>query len=147
MDIAKCLTLIDLLCAREFPAAHGRTEHGESGPGYHIAALQTSEDFWEDDGTAREETAEQYEADRDGLAERLGERWGQPHRFSLYSVLDRTMAGEDVAEPWAGLSGHVPDVQLWRVPQAERWVALGVSQWDKELPFQLLGIVTDADPP
>lgn len=57
------------------------------------------------------------------------------------------MAGEDVAEPWAGLSGHVPDVQLWRVPQAERWVALGVSQWDKELPFQLLGIVTDADPP
>ncbi|MEV5144779.1 hypothetical protein AB0L14_10115 [Streptomyces sp. NPDC052727] len=147
MDIAKCLTLIDLLCAREFPSAYGRTEHGESGPGYHIAALQTSEEFWEGDGSAREETEAQYEADRDGLAERLGERWGRPQRFSLYSVLDRTLAGEGVAEPWAGLSGHVPDVHLWRVPETGRWIALGVSQWDKELPFQLLGIVTDTDPP
>ncbi|POX59945.1 hypothetical protein C3492_29235 [Streptomyces sp. Ru62] len=147
MDIAKCLTLIDLLCAREFPSVYGRTEHGESGPGYHIAALQTSEDFWDGDGSAREETEAQYEADRDGLAERLGERWGRPQQFSLYSVLDRTLAGEDVAQPWAGLSGHVPDVHLWRVPETGRWIALGVSQWDKELPFQLLGIVTETDPP
>ncbi|MEU6671859.1 hypothetical protein [Streptomyces sp. NPDC046727] len=147
MDIAKCLTLIDLLCAREFPAAHGRTEHGESGPGYHIAELQTSEEFWEGDGSERDETAAQYEADRDGLAERLGERWGQPQHVSLYSVFDRTMAGEDIAEPWAGLSNHVPDVQLWRLPESGRWLALAVSQWDKELPFQLLGIVTETDPP
>ncbi|MEU6591373.1 hypothetical protein ABZ923_19485 [Streptomyces sp. NPDC046881] len=147
MDIVQCLTLIDLLCDREFPAAHGRTEHGESGPGYHIAALQTSEDFWDGDGSTREETAAQYEADRDGLVERLGERWGPPHHVSLYSVLDRTLAGEEVPEPWAGLSGHVPDVHLWRLPRTERWLALGVSQWDKELPFQLLGIVTETDPP
>ncbi|UFR05901.1 hypothetical protein KBP30_34125 [Streptomyces sp. Go40/10] len=147
MDIAKCLTLVDLLCAREFPAAYGRTEHGESGPGYHIAALRTSEDFREDDGSARDETEAQVEADRDGLAERLAERWGRPQQFSLYSVLDRSTAGEDLAEPWAGLSGHVPDVHLWRVPEAGRWVALGVSRWGKELPFQLLGIVTETDPP
>ncbi|GGS75541.1 hypothetical protein [Streptomyces cinerochromogenes] len=147
MDIAKCLTLIDLLCAREFPAAYGRTEHGESGPGYHIAALRTSEDFREDDGSARDEAEAQVEADRDGLAERLAERWGRPQQFSLYSVLDRSTAGEDLAEPWAGLSGHVPDVHLWRVPEAGRWVALGVSRWGKELPFQLLGIVTETDPP
>ncbi|WP_225828948.1 hypothetical protein [Streptomyces naphthomycinicus] len=147
MDIAECLTLIDLLCAREFPAAHGRTEHGESGPGHHIAALQTSEEFWEGDGSEREATWAQYEADRDGLAERLAERWGTPQHVSLYSVFDRTMAGEDIAEPWAGLSGHVPDVQLWQEPGTGRWVALAVSQWDKELPFQLLGIVTSADPP
>ncbi|MBL1082938.1 hypothetical protein JK359_13255 [Streptomyces actinomycinicus] len=147
MDIAKCLTLIDLLCAREFPAAHGRTEHGESGPGYHIAALQTSGDFWEDDGTAREETAEQYEADRDGLAERLTERWGPAQYFSLYGVLRRGTEGEHIEEPWAGLSNHIPDVQLWRVPERDRWVVLGVSQWAGELPFQLLGIVTETDPP
>ncbi|MBL1109130.1 hypothetical protein JK361_31855 [Streptomyces sp. 5-8] len=147
MDIVECLSLIDLLCAREFPAAHGRTEYGESGPGYHIAALRTSEDFREGDGSARDETEAQYEADRDGLAERLGERWGSPQHVSLYSVLDRSLGGEDMEEPWAGLSGHVPDVQLWRVPGAGRWVALGVSRWDRELPCQLLGIVTSADPP
>ncbi|MFI9650367.1 hypothetical protein ACIHAA_29375 [Streptomyces sp. NPDC052040] len=147
MDIARSLSVIDLLCAREFPAAHGRTEHGESGPGYHIAVLQASGEFWEDDGTGREETGIQYEADRDGLGERLTERWGQPQVFSLYSVLDRTLGGEAVEEPWAALCGHVPDLQLWRGAGTGRWVALGVSQWDKELPFQLLAVVTESDPP
>ncbi|MFF3462773.1 hypothetical protein ACWCQN_04540 [Streptomyces sp. NPDC001984] len=147
MDIAKALALIDLLCAREFPAAYSRTEHGESGPGYHIAALQTSGEFWEGDGTEREETAAQYEADRDGLGERLTERWGPPQYFSLAGVFDRTTEGEDIDEPWARLSGHVPDLQLWSEPASGRWVALGVSQWDKELPFQFLGVVTEIDPP
>ncbi|MEU6368846.1 hypothetical protein ABZ876_24665 [Streptomyces sp. NPDC046931] len=147
MDIARYLSVIELLCAREFPAAHGRTEHGESGPGYHVAALQTSDEFWEDDGTGREEARTQYEVDRDGLGERLTERWGPSVDFSLYSVLDRTMGGEDVEEPWAGLSGHVPDVRLWKSAETGRWVALGVSQWDTELPFRLLAVVTETDPP
>ncbi|MEU3983336.1 hypothetical protein AB0F77_25150 [Streptomyces sp. NPDC026672] len=147
MDIAKALTVIDLLCAQDFPAAHGRTERGTSGPGYHTAELRTSDDFWEGDGTAREETEAQYDADRDGLGERLAERWGPPERFSLYSVLDRTLRGEDVEEPWAGLSGHVPDLHLWQEPESGRWIALGVSQWDKELPFQLLAVVTEIPPP
>ncbi|MET9257641.1 hypothetical protein ACGFZL_09190 [Streptomyces sp. NPDC048182] len=147
MDIAESLALIDLLCAREFPAAPGRTEHGESGPGFHIAALQTSEGFWEGDGSAWEETEAQYAADLDGLAERLGARWGAPQHISLYSVFDRSVRGEEVGEPWAGLSGHVPDVHLWQVPGTGRWIALGVSQWDRELPFQLLGVVAETAPP
>ncbi|MFF4395316.1 hypothetical protein [Streptomyces sp. NPDC001480] len=147
MNIAHHLAVIDLLCTREFPPAHGRAEHGESGPGYHIAELRTSRDFWEDDGTEREETETQYEADRDGLAERLTERWGPPGAFSLFSVFRRSMEGEAVDEPWATLSSHVPDMLLWKSPESGRWVALGVSQWDKELPFQLLGLVTDIDPP
>ncbi|MEV5799960.1 hypothetical protein [Streptomyces collinus] len=147
MDFAKCLTLIDVLCAREFPAAHGRSEHGESGPGYHIAALQTSDGFWDDDGTEWEDTAAQYEADRDGLAERLTERWGPAHRLSLRGALVRTMEGEDVGEPWAGLSEHVPDLHLWAAADSGRWVALGVSHGGRELPLQLLGVVTDTDPP
>ncbi|MER6526495.1 hypothetical protein [Streptomyces sp. NPDC001508] len=147
MDIARHLALIDLLCARGFPAEHGRTEHGESGPGYHIAELQTSGDFWEDGGAQREETETQYEADRDGLGARLTERWGPPERISLYSVLERTTQGEDTGEPWAALSGQVPDLDLWRAPGSDRWVALGVSQWDGELPFQLLAVVTNLDPP
>ncbi|WP_367324787.1 hypothetical protein [Streptomyces sp. HUAS ZL42] len=147
MDIAHCLATIDLLCTREFPTEHGRTDVGEAGPGYFTAELQTSGEFWDDDGSEREETAAQYEYDRDGLSERLAERWGPPDRFSLASVLDRFMEGEDIPAPWGTLSGHVPNLYLWQPPRVERYVALGVSQWDKELPFQLLAIVTEVDPP
>jgi hypothetical protein len=73
----------------------------------------TSEDFRETDGAAREETEEQYEAYRDGLSELLTHRWGHPHVFSLSSVLDRVMDGEDIPEPWGALSTHVPDVHFW----------------------------------
>ncbi|MFF7449464.1 MULTISPECIES: hypothetical protein [unclassified Streptomyces] len=146
MDIARCLATIDLLCARDFPEAPGRTDFGTAGPGYHIAELATSGDFHEDDGTEREETEAQYEADRDGLAERLTERWGAADPVSLYSVFERSMLGEEIAEPWASLSGHLPDVHLWKAPDTGRWIALGVSQWDRELPFQLLAVVTDVAP-
>ncbi|MFI6033684.1 hypothetical protein ACIBBD_05785 [Streptomyces sp. NPDC051315] len=147
MDIARCLATIDLLCTRDFPAEHGRTDVGTGGPGYLVAELRTSRDFWDDDGTEREATEEQYEAERDGLTERLTDRWGPPHRISLASTLERCMDGEDIPEPWASLSAHVPDVHLWRSPDTARWMALGVSQWDKELPFQLLAVVTETDPP
>lgn len=132
---------------RGLPPEPGRSDVGDAGPGYHIAELVTSEEFWEDDGTARQEAAEQYEADRDGLSELLSHRWGRPQVFSLSSVLDRTMDGEDIPEPWGILSGHVPDVHLWKAAGHDRWVALGVSQWDKELPFQLVAVITEIDPP
>jgi hypothetical protein len=147
MDIAKALAVIDRLCSGEFPAERTRTDVGTAGPGYAVAELETSEDFWEDDGTRREETEEQYECDRDGLGERLTRRWGPPQAFSLYSVLERSTRGEHVDEPWASLSAHVPDLRLWRSEETGRWIALGVAQWDRELPFQLLAIVTDTDPP
>ncbi|MCX4452523.1 hypothetical protein OG585_07135 [Streptomyces sp. NBC_01340] len=147
MDITHWLATIDLLCARDFPAEHGRTDVGTGGPGYHIAELQTSGDFWEDDGTEREETEAQYECDRDGLGERLTERWGAPDVISLESTFERAQDDEDIPEPWASLSSHVPNVQLWRPPKTGRWMALGVSQWDKELPFQLLATVTEIAPP
>ncbi|NGO11448.1 hypothetical protein G5C60_28550 [Streptomyces sp. HC44] len=147
MTLAQQLATIDKLCSRPFPAEHGRSDVGTEGPGYHIAELETSDDFWEDDGTEREDTAAQYEVDRDGLSERLTDRWGEPQKFSLWSVQERSMDGEDIPEPWASLSAHVPDVHLWKDDETGRWVALGVSQWDKELPFQLLAVVTEIDPP
>lgn len=104
MSITQHLAVIDRLCSEEFPAEPGRSDVGTAGPGYHVAELRTSADFWEDDGTRREETEEQYEADRDALSERLAERWGAPDVFSLWSVLDRSMDGEDLPEPWAVLS-------------------------------------------
>ncbi|WP_109000889.1 hypothetical protein [Streptomyces rishiriensis] len=136
MDIAHGLATVDLLSVRELPAE-----------GYLVAELQTSGDFHGEGRGAWEETEEQYEADRDGLSERLTGRWGLPHLVSLASTLERSMAGEDIPEPWASLSGHVPDLHLWQLPGTPRWIALGVSQWDAELPFQLLLVVTETDPP
>ncbi|MGW5737309.1 MULTISPECIES: hypothetical protein [Streptomyces] len=159
MSTAEHLAAIDLLRSREFPAEHGRSPYGAGGPGYHIAELLTSGDFWEDDGTQWETTSDQYDAERDGLTVLLAERWGEPQKFSLASVFERAQGddfaderedggehgGEDIPEPWSSLSSSVPDLHLWRVEG--RWIALGVSQWDTELPFQLLAVVTEIDPP
>lgn len=144
MTTARYLATIDLLRSRPFPGQRGRSEVGDSGPGYHIAELATSEDFWED-RSRLEAVAEQYEAERDALSALLAARWGEPQMFSLWSVFRRSADGEDIPEPWDSLSSHVPDLHLWRVDGC--WIALGVSQWDRELPFQLLAVVTEADPP
>ncbi|MGW5867686.1 hypothetical protein ACWFRJ_36725 [Streptomyces sp. NPDC055239] len=163
MSTAQHLAAIDLLRSREFPAEHGRSHGGFGGPGYHVAELLTSDDFWEDDGTEWEATEEQYEAERDGLTVLLAERWGPPRIFSLASLFERSMgdgydaesyededegdgdSGEDIPEPWGSLSASVPDLHLWRTDG--RWIALGVSQSDRELPFQLLAVITETDPP
>ncbi|MFC8126849.1 hypothetical protein [Streptomyces sp. NPDC057302] len=160
MSTAQHLAAIDLLRSREFPVEHGRSSCGTGGPGYHIAELLTSADFWEDDGTRWEATADQYDAERDGLTVLLAQRWGDPQIFSLASLFARSSgdeydsggsedgggsSGEEIPEPWGSLSASVPDLHLWRVDG--RWIALGVSQWDKELPFQLLAVVTEIDPP
>ncbi|MFE4590420.1 hypothetical protein [Streptomyces laurentii] len=142
---AQHLAALDALAARAFPDRDERSGFRDSGPGYHVAALATSEDFWEDDGTRRLIVEDQYEAERDGLATLLEVRWGAPRILSLWPVLERSMDGEDIPEPWSSLSCHVPHLRLWRA--GERWIALGVSQWDKELPFQLVAVVTTVDPP
>ncbi|WP_250400211.1 hypothetical protein [Streptomyces cellostaticus] len=146
MDIVNCLAVIERLCEREFPAEHGRTDTGTGGPGYLMAELRTSGDFHEDDGTERQTARAQYEADRDALGERLAERWGPADVFGLAGVFLRGAEGEAAAEPWGSLAAHVPDLHLWRV-EPGRWLALGVSQWESELPLQLLAVVTETDPP
>lgn len=171
MSTAEHLAAIDLLRSREFPAEHGRSPFGVGGPGYHIAELLTSGDFWDDDGTEWEATSDEYDAERDALTALLAQRWGAPQIFSLASVFERAQGGaygyggedewdedggseaaegatgknEGIPEPWGSLSSSVPDLHLWRADG--RWIALGVSQWDKELPFQLLAVITEIDPP
>ncbi|MBV2357237.1 hypothetical protein KUM39_23155 [Streptomyces sp. J2-1] len=146
MDIVRDLAVIDRLCLREFPEAYGRTDVGAGGPGYLIAELRTSGDFYEDDGSDGEETAAQFEAERDALGLLLAERWGETHAFGLGGVFLRSQEGENIPEPWATLAAHVPDVQAWHTDSG-RWVALGVSHWGAELPLQLLAVVTETEPP
>ncbi|MFJ9809643.1 hypothetical protein ACIRTB_15580 [Streptomyces sp. NPDC101158] len=145
METRQHLAAIDDLVGRAFPERAESSGYRDSGPGHHVDALATSEEFWECDATHRLDVEEQYEADRDGLSTLLGARWGPPQVFSLWSVRDRSMSGERIPEPWNVLSCHVPDLHLWRA--RGRWIGLGVSQWDKELPFQLLVVVTTVDPP
>ncbi|OAR27247.1 hypothetical protein A8W25_03010 [Streptomyces sp. ERV7] len=145
MTTARHLDVIDLLRVRDFPAERGRSGAITSGPGYHLVELSTSEDFWDDDGSRRVEVQEQYEAECEALAALLSARWGAAQMFSLWSVLTRGMEGEEIAEPWDELSNSVPYLHLWRADG--RWVAVGVSQWDTELEFQLMAVVTEVDPP
>lgn len=145
MTTAQHLATIDLLRSREFPLLRGRSDVGTSGPGYHLAELSTSEEFWEDDGTGRAEAEDQYAAECAALAQALSARWGQPQVFGLWSLLVRGTAGEEIPEPWNQLSGTLDHLHLWRVE--ERWLALGVAQWGRELPFQLVAAVTEIDPP
>ncbi|MFD9483183.1 hypothetical protein [Streptomyces sp. NPDC059991] len=145
MTTARHLEVIDLLRVRDFPAERGRSGAITSGPGYHLVELSTSEDFWDDDGSRRVEVEEQYEAECEALAESLSERWGVAQMFSLWSLLARGMEGEAIAEPWGELSNSVPYLHLWRADR--HWVAVGVSQWDTELEFQLMAVVTEVDPP
>ncbi|MFD8207793.1 hypothetical protein ACFV2S_15555 [Streptomyces sp. NPDC059695] len=145
MTTAEQLATIDLLRTRAFPVRPERSGSVAGGPGFHLGELATSEDFWEDDGTRRALVEEQYEAERDGLAAVLTARWGPPEELSLWPVLERSMEGEELPEPWPTLSCHTPELKLWRADG--RWIGLGVSQWDKELPFQLLAVVTEAGPP
>ncbi|WP_435971295.1 hypothetical protein [Streptomyces sp. Qhu_M48] len=135
MTTAHRLATIDLLRTRGFGG----------GPEFHLAELDTSEDFWEDDGTRRPLVEDQYEAERDGLGALLTARWGEPRVLDLGPVLERSMEGESIPEPWSTLSCHTPDLRLWRADGL--WIGLGVSQWDKELPFQLLAVLTPVEPP
>lgn len=145
MTTARHLEVIDLLRVRDFPAERGRSGAITSGPGYHLVELRTSEDFWDDDGSRRVEVQEQYEAECEALSGLLSRRWGEAQMFSLWSVLTRSMEGEEIAAPWDELSSCVPYLHIWQADG--RWVAVGVSQWDTELEFQLMAVVTEVDPP
>ncbi|MEU3690724.1 hypothetical protein [Streptomyces narbonensis] len=142
MTTARHLATIDEFRARLTGGSGG-------GPGlhpdFHLAELATSEDFREDDGTRRALAEEQYEAERDGLAALLTARWGPPVELDLWPVLERSLAGESLPDPWSTLCAHTPELRLWR--DDDLWVGLGISRWGEELPLQLLALVTTADPP
>ncbi len=139
------LATIDLLRARPFPARRSRSARVTSGPGYHLADLVTSEEFWEDDGTARLDALEECEAECGALSAVLAERWGEPQQMSLWSTLVRGGEGVPVPQPWLELSAAAACLELWRADG--RWIALAVCQQGAELPFQLVAAVTVNDPP
>jgi len=148
MDIARYLATIDLLCARELPGEHGRSDTGVEGPGYYVIDLATSDGLRTDDGSGRGDTAEDFHARREQLKGRLNDRWGrQHHPWVMLTLRERIARGEEIPEPWATASILVDELDLWQPDGTDRWVAIGVADRDEEDEIRLLTVVTDMNPP
>ncbi|WP_030828782.1 hypothetical protein [Streptomyces hygroscopicus] len=130
------VTSIDRLRARDFPRQRAVDGRVASGPGFHVADLRVSEDFWDADPARVEEVLEEFEAELGALVQALTLRWGAPAVLDLTDSLERSAMGEPVPPPLNTLCGYVPELHIWHVDG--RWVGLGVGQGDRELPFQLL---------
>ncbi|MFI2717214.1 hypothetical protein ACH5AI_12810 [Streptomyces collinus] len=143
MNIAQHIAVIDELCYRPFPAEHGPSDVGFSGPGHHVAVLEAAAD---NGPAARAVTIDQYEKDRDALYELLASRWGDTDPYNLQTVLLRTER-EEIPRPWAELSACAGVAHLWEVEGTGRWVAVAVGDRDLSREVRLLALVTETDPP
>ncbi|MFJ5800844.1 hypothetical protein [Streptomyces decoyicus] len=143
MTIDAYLTVIDRWRLRDFPAAPGRSALVESGPGFHIAGLRVSQEFWDADLAEVAEAAEEFEAELTALVQALSLRWGGPEVTDLADDLERSARGIPVRPPLDTLCGYVPRMYGWRVQS--RWIGVGVGQGDRELPFQLLVAVGEGE--
>jgi hypothetical protein len=147
MTIDRHLATIDLLCARDFPVRRGGSDVGCGGPGFHIAELAVSVGLGTGDGAAREQTAEDFDAWMEAIAQRLDARWGQRERWGTLTVGVRRARGEEIQQPWALLGDLAHEACLWRPDGTGRWVALAVAERDETDEIRLLAAVTDIDPP
>ncbi|MFI2073822.1 hypothetical protein [Streptomyces triculaminicus] len=144
------LSIIDELTALPFPQQEGDrpgTNGGLSGPGYHLAVLRRSRDFWDDRSEEIVEAAEkELEADLDVLAAALTGRWGTPATVDLWPYLgfDDPDPDRTAPEPLGYLCNVAGSMQVWRLPSCDRWLALAVGQADPELPFELIAAVGEA---
>ncbi|AXE84324.1 hypothetical protein [Streptomyces sp. Go-475] len=143
MNIAQHIALIDELCYRPFPAEHGPSDVGVSGPGHHVAVLEAAAD---DDPARWAVVVDQFEKDRDAVYELLASRWGDTPPYNLQTVLLRTER-EEIPRPWAELSERANVAHLWEVEGTGRWVAVAVTDRDASREVRLLALVTEFDPP
>ncbi|MER5996875.1 hypothetical protein [Streptomyces viridosporus] len=143
------LSIIDNLSSLPFPEVEGRPgPDGQwGGPGFHLAVLRESRDFWEDRSTKIVEAAEQeLEANLAALAVILTKRWGAPEAVDLWPYLGLDDPDPDVTtrEPLSFLCSVAGSMQMWRLPNSERWIGLAIGQADPEWQFQLLAAVGEA---
>ncbi|MET9442167.1 hypothetical protein [Streptomyces sp. NPDC006610] len=138
MNIVRCLDTIDRLCSRPFPAEHGWSDVGRGGPGYFITELGPD---------AADLTADDVEACREAMAERLNERWGGAPSWATLTLRVRGERGDDIPEPWATLGAQVDEAYLWQAAGTGRWVAVGVVARAGTEAGSLLAVVTETDPP
>lgn len=143
------LSVIGRLSALPFPDQEEQQGDGErwSGPGYHLAVLRESQDFWEDRSAETVEAAEQaLEGDLAVLAVVLTDRWAEPETVDLWPYLGFDSPDPDFVapEPLNFLCGVAGSMQVWRPAATGRWLALTIGQADPEFPLQLLAAFGEA---
>lgn len=138
------LTAVEALRDRSFPDRETTGAWARSGPGHHVVALRTSEDFWDADLSRVAEVDEEFHAELEVLVQALARRWGDPEVLDLGEYLERSALGEPVPPPLDTLCGYVGTLYTWRVPG--RWIAVGVGQADRELPIQLVAAAAGTPP-
>ncbi|MFG2296318.1 hypothetical protein [Streptomyces sp. NPDC048603] len=135
------LRVVESLHAMPFPHTEEKAGDRWSGPGYRVAVLVESQDFWQDRSSESvEEAEESIEADLAGLAALLTERCGAPEAVDLgpYLGFDNPDPDFQAPEPMGFLCGLAGSMQVWRPPASDRWIALAIGQADPEWPLQLL---------
>ncbi|MDI3418314.1 hypothetical protein [Streptomyces luteolus] len=134
MSSARHLHAIDQLCSRALPAERA----------FRVEELRRTDCDATDPGEY-EERCEQYAAELAALHEPLGEKWVAHGPFGLQGVLLRGGEGEDIPEPWHGLSWSASSAELWHT--GDRWLALAVTDRERPRLLRLLAVATDVDPP
>ncbi|MFG2340574.1 hypothetical protein [Streptomyces yangpuensis] len=148
--VSEQLSIIDGLSLRSFPEEEGRPGASGrwSGPGFHLAVLRESQDFWEDRSIEIVEAAErELEADLSALSDVLTARWGVPEKVELWpstGVDDPDHPNTPPREPLGFLRGVAGSMQVWWLPNSDRWVGLAIGQADPEWQFELLAGIGDA---
>ncbi|MEV7388325.1 MULTISPECIES: hypothetical protein [unclassified Streptomyces] len=144
------LSIIDDLTALPFPEheGHSNTQHGWGGPGYHVAVLRQSRDFWDvPDPETVTAAEEELETDLSALVTVLAGRWGSPTEVDLwpYLGLDHPdYPNIEAPEPLCSLCNLAGSMRMWQVPSTDRWLGLTIGQVDREFPFELLAAVGEA---
>ncbi|MGW4380134.1 hypothetical protein [Kitasatospora sp. NPDC004531] len=142
MTTDECLSAIEALTVQPFSEVSFVDSSGGGGPEHHVLALKVSRDFWDDDhGQARAEAEAELRSCLAELAARLTTRWGQAFVVELGPYLSAGCAGEPVPEPVDHLSQQAASMQVWPLPDRDRWLALAIGQADKELPLVLFAAV------
>ena len=131
MDSANRLAAIDSLCARDLTAADGEPVPYAAGPGYRIESLEVSHGTRTGDATRRMAAVADFYALKNSIAQQLDDRWGrQQPLWGMNTLRVQGERGDGIPEPWATTSSVADDLDLWRPPGSDGWIALGVACGD-----------------
>jgi hypothetical protein len=144
MDLAACTALVEQVLSRPYPSLDVELfldggAMDRSGPAYHIVTVAVSEVLVYATAERWAEVEDDFGARRALVVSALATLWGSPRRYDFGREIDRLVGGEEVQQPVATIAMFLPDVDFWQ--HDGRMICVGVGQWDKEFPMQLVLVV------